>query len=1219
MKSILANIVRSTLTGVKGCGRQWLLPVSLSVALLFSLAFVFPARAADSVDSDGDGYVTCSGCDKPDDKTCGDCAEGNGAVNPGVAEVCGNDVDDNCDGDSMMPGSPCLICNTSDTDTDCFRNDETGICRTVSITICNEGNTALLCPEPGDGYDTPIPEGWTNPATCHDTTDNDCDGLTDNLTGIYAVVVSHDPEVTEDVEMFPDPDCAAITEVCDGFDNNWDDSVDEGFDVGDACSVGVGECARTGAWVCDGSGGRECTASAGNAKTEAYGIADRCSDGVDNDCDGLTDSDPQCDAPPSFELCDGIDNDGVNGIDDIYTNLGDSCTKGQYDCQVSGEYICTADRLGTECDAVALVPDTESAAAGTCDDGKDNDCDGLTDGDDPSCNDIGADLAVTCALPYTQGKPGSDCEGKHTVLYEVTGGDDPDVYVELLGLNPDGTIKKLLPDIEYGDEVHMKSRIDFWDFKMRSRSQKWWRSSRHTAFAPIPILRVTAREGDAKAVAYCSNIPYLDVIKPNGEVVSVSSSDTIDVTVAMPRVDLDSLVILVNGADILGPDALNLPPAACTAASPCGGPVNVLVDAPDPEPDYWVNIVVENLIIDIAPSVDIPSSNTLTMTLKNLGGGGHIVYVDGEPYIEPPPPGELTEDCHQDDIADAGTVAALDVEITSPASQSIVVPTLVPDGGGSFVPVVSVGGEVVHGSFIAGLKLNGKKKDDIPLLPTPIGAGEPKPTAPGYYLKAGNGMTTANQFLLVFDEDLVNIDMATLVSTGSDLSGTVQRGANKVIADANDFFGNRAFDTEIFSVGTLNPSQVAMVEGHIEKALQLAVTQTKDDVKQKIKANGLTEVQNAFVAGMEESAIDTIFQDVCQDAADEFRDRVEANINGMDLGSITVNPDCSCKVTANLVLDYVNVIGDPVCDAAFSDGKIDVTFALPDVKTKIKAYNYCKTKGLFGECFTKTVIDVWAITYIDDPVFSFTITEEQIETNTPPPEELKSFVIGTLRYPGSLGSDNMGASSIVDPTYGQIYHQSSSTHCWGAGFCSFFEGVAGVFIQVLTFGIVDPSDVFDFFVIDFQMADFENITGSTAPDPTGIGEMKIDAQVVENYGRSKFTPTLEGVEITASPPGLTALFSATFETQSIDPGAEETPGPAMTPATAPQPDQNPGNAFIVMADDSINQMFGSLAESGLKTECVDTGKTFDDLLPLDCEDLTGDNDFATGCRNWRQY
>jgi hypothetical protein len=49
-------------------------------------------------------------------------------------------------------------------------------------------------------------------------------------------------------------------EVCDGKDNDCNGMVDEGFDVGQMCSVGVGECVATGITSCDGSGGATCDA-----------------------------------------------------------------------------------------------------------------------------------------------------------------------------------------------------------------------------------------------------------------------------------------------------------------------------------------------------------------------------------------------------------------------------------------------------------------------------------------------------------------------------------------------------------------------------------------------------------------------------------------------------------------------------------------------------------------------------------------------------------------------------------------------------------------------------------------------------------------------------------------------------------------------------------------------------------------------------------------------
>jgi hypothetical protein len=60
-------------------------------------------------DADGDGYGTASdtkisNCTPPagyvKDNT--DCNDANAAINPGATEVCGNQIDDNCDGQKML-------------------------------------------------------------------------------------------------------------------------------------------------------------------------------------------------------------------------------------------------------------------------------------------------------------------------------------------------------------------------------------------------------------------------------------------------------------------------------------------------------------------------------------------------------------------------------------------------------------------------------------------------------------------------------------------------------------------------------------------------------------------------------------------------------------------------------------------------------------------------------------------------------------------------------------------------------------------------------------------------------------------------------------------------------------------------------------------------------------------------------------------------------------
>jgi hypothetical protein len=304
--------------------------------------------ACDGKDNDCDGD-TDEGCKCVRGKTqkcgssIGECVQGTqtcgitgqwGACKGGVtptAELCDgkdNDCDGSIDENFSNKGKSCTVGK--------------GACQRTGTYICNSAQSGTTCNAKA---------GLASKETCNNK-DDDCDGLIDESlarscytgkTGTKGVGVCKGGSQTCKAGVWStcSGQVTPTTEKCDGKDNDCDGSTDETWKLGLKCSVGKGACSRIGSTICNKTqSGTQCSAVAGS---------------------------------PSPELCDGIDNDCDGSIDETYTNKGKSCTVGKGICVRTGTYICKKDKSGTTCNATPGTPVTE-----TCD-GKDNDCDGLTD------------------------------------------------------------------------------------------------------------------------------------------------------------------------------------------------------------------------------------------------------------------------------------------------------------------------------------------------------------------------------------------------------------------------------------------------------------------------------------------------------------------------------------------------------------------------------------------------------------------------------------------------------------------------------------------------------------------------------------------------------------------------------------------------------------------------------------------------------------------------
>ena len=299
-------------------------------------------------DNDGDFYAIEGG-------VCGpvDCDDNDPGVNPGGVEICGDNADNNCDG---QVDEGCVVeptCTDNDGDTYAV---EGGACGAMD---CNDNDGAVS------------PDALE---ICGDNTDNNCDGqvdegcvvepaCTDNDEDTYAIEGGDCGPVDcddTDADVYP----GAVENCTDGIDNNCNGFVDAtdatALDCpvlctdndGDGYAVEGGEC-----------GPVDCH---DNDFEINPGYLEICDDGIDNDCDGQTDE--GCNP-----ACPDVDGDGYL------------------------DALCG----GTDCD------DTDAAinpgAAEVCGNNVDENCNGASDDECLSCPDGGV-LRITEAEYNTRSR-----------------------------------------------------------------------------------------------------------------------------------------------------------------------------------------------------------------------------------------------------------------------------------------------------------------------------------------------------------------------------------------------------------------------------------------------------------------------------------------------------------------------------------------------------------------------------------------------------------------------------------------------------------------------------------------------------------------------------------------------------------------------------------------------------------------------------------------------
>ena len=333
-------------------------------------------------DGDGDGYGDSEdallSCVQPLNyvSNADDCNDGNNEVAPNQIELCNNGKDDNCDGQENEQGAIGGSIYYLDGDEDGYGDSS------VSLESCSLPSGYTLDNTDCNDSDEDVYVGA--PEIC-DGKDNNCNGASDENAGT-PFYLDQDEDGFGDVAqsqiacsqpsgyVSSDTDCddsnanisPSSAELCDGIDNDCDESIDES----DAIDQSV--------WFVDGDGD-------GFGSSSQTSIACSLPIGFSSNSDDCEDGDVHI-SPDALEVCDGLDNDCDGLVDQ-----GSGLSTQMYYRDVDGDGYGDVNNSTIDC----IQPAGHVAVQGDCDDGNtdinpdeedfcdglDNDCSGQIDDD----------------------------------------------------------------------------------------------------------------------------------------------------------------------------------------------------------------------------------------------------------------------------------------------------------------------------------------------------------------------------------------------------------------------------------------------------------------------------------------------------------------------------------------------------------------------------------------------------------------------------------------------------------------------------------------------------------------------------------------------------------------------------------------------------------------------------------------------------------------------